>query len=87
MLDVLQGHGGEDHDAVAAAYGTRALIADSIYRSSGIAGLKRFAQVTGPPANVIATLPSYIAGMGADPNLWWRSATAAAVKRTASAGN
>jgi hypothetical protein len=87
MLDVLQGRGGEDHDAVGAFYGTRALIADSIYRSSGIAGLKRFAQVTGAPADLIATLPSYIAGMGSDPNLWWRSATAAAVKRTASAGN
>jgi len=87
MLDLLQGRGGEDHDAVAALYGTRALIADSIYRSSGIPGLKRFAQVTGAPADLVATLPSYIAGMGADPNLWWRSETAAAVKRTAPAGN
>ena len=87
MLDVLQGHGGEGHDAVAAFYGTRALIADSIYRSTGIPGLKRFAQVSGPPADLIATLPGYIAGMGADPNLWWRSETAAAVKRTAPAGN
>jgi hypothetical protein len=87
MLDVLQGGGGEDHEAVVALYGTRALIADSIYRSSGIPGLKRFAQVTGAPADLIATLPSYIAGMGADPNLWWRSETAAAVKRTAPAGN
>ncbi len=85
LLDVLQGRGGEDHDAVAAFYGTRALIADSIYRSAGIAGLKRFAQVTGAPADLIATLPSYITGMGADPNLWWRSETAAAVKRMASA--
>jgi len=87
MLDVLQGRGGEDHDAVAAFYGTRALIADSIYRSSGIPGLKRFAQVTGAPADLIATLPNYIAGMGDDPNLWWRSETAAAVKRTAPASN
>ena len=87
LLDVLQGRGGEDHEAVAAFYGTRALIADSIYRSSGISGLKRFAKVTGAPADVIATLPTYITGMAADPNLWWRSATAAAVKRTAPAGN
>jgi hypothetical protein len=87
MLDVLQGGGGEDHDAVVALYGTRALIADSIYRSSGIPGLKRFAQVTGRPADLIVALPGYIAGMGTDPNLWWRSETAAAVKRTAPAGN
>jgi hypothetical protein len=87
MLDVLQGGGGEDHDAVVALYGTRALIADSIYRSSGIPGLKRFAQVTGRPADLIAALPGYIAGMGTDSNLWWRSETAAAVKRTALAGN
>lgn len=87
MLDVLQGGGGDDHDAVVALYGTRALIADSIYRSSGIPGLKRFAQVTGRPADLIAALPSYIAGMGTDSNLWWRSETAAAVKRTAPAGN
>ena len=81
LVDVLQGRGGEDHNAVAATYGTRALIADSIYRSSGITGLKRFAQVTAAPADLIAMLPSYIAGMGADPNLWWRSETAAAVNR------
>jgi hypothetical protein len=87
LLDLFQGRGGEDHEAVAASYGTRALIADSIYRSSGIPGLTRFAQVTGTPAELIATLPSYIAGMGADPNLWWRAETAAAVKRTAPRGN
>lgn len=86
LLDVLQGRG-EGQGAVSASFGTRALIADSIYRSSGIPGLKRFAQLTGAPADLIATLPNYIAGMGADPNLWWRSATAAAVKRIASEGN
>jgi hypothetical protein len=87
LLDLFQGRGGEDHQAVAAFYGTRALIADSIYRSSGIAGLKRFAKVSGPPADLIATLPDYIAGMGADPNVWWRSATTAAVARSATRGN
>ena len=88
MLDVLQGKGGgEGQDAVVAVYGTRALIADSIYRSSGIGGLKRFAQVTGPLPDLIAVLSSYIAGMGVDPNLWWRSATDAAVKRIASGGD
>ena len=77
LLDLLQGGGGEDHHAVVASYGTRALIADSIYRSSGISGLKRFAQLTGRPADLIAALPGYIAGMANDPNLWWRSETAA----------
>ncbi|HJQ54948.1 MAG TPA: hypothetical protein VJ825_14005, partial [Gemmatimonadaceae bacterium] len=87
MLEVLQGGGGDGQDAVLAVYGTRALIVDSIYRNSGIAGLKRFAKVSGSLADLIATLPSYIPGMGADPNQWWRSATAAAVKRTAAAGD
>lgn len=82
LLDLLQGRG-EGEGAVAAFYGTRALIADSIYRSSGIPGLKRFAQVTGAVPDLIAALPNYIAGMGADPNLWWRSATDAAVRRSA----
>jgi hypothetical protein len=84
MLDVLQGAGGVSQETRAAFYGTRALIVDSIYRSSGVPGLKRFAKVTGAPADLIATLPSYIAGMGADPNQWWRSETAAAVKRSES---
>ena len=83
ILDVLQGTAGESED-VRAYHGTAALIADSIYRSSGIAGLRQFAKVTGPPADVIATLPNYIAGMGSDPNLWWRTETAAAVKRSES---
>ena len=87
MLEVLQGVGGVNQDNRAAFYGTRALIADSIYRSSGIPGLKRFARLTGAPADLIAALPSYIAGMSADPNLWWRSETDAAVKRNATAGN
>jgi hypothetical protein len=86
MLDVLQG-AAQGPDARAAFYGTRALIIDSIYRSSGIPGLKRFAQVTGAPADLIAKLPAYVAEMGVDPNLWWRTATAAAVKRSAVAGN
>jgi hypothetical protein len=81
MLEVLQGGGGDGEDGVLAVYGTRALIVDSIYRNSGVAGLKRFAKVSGSLADLIATLPSYIAGMGNDPNQWWRSATAAAVKR------
>ena len=86
LLEVLEGRG-EGEGAVAASYGTRALIADSIYRSSGLSGLKRFAQATGAPADLVATLPTYIAGMGADPNQWWRSATAVAVKRIAGEGN
>lgn len=87
MLDVLRGAGGEDHQAVAAAYGTRALIADSIFRSSGIPGLKRFAQISAGVPDVVAALPNYITGMGSDPNAWWRSATDAAVKRDAVTGN
>ncbi|HJQ11995.1 MAG TPA: hypothetical protein VJ840_13280 [Gemmatimonadaceae bacterium] len=87
MLDVLSGVGGVGQENRAAFYGTRALIADSIYRSAGIAALKRFAQVTGPLPDLIAKLPTYIAGMDTDPNVWWRSATAAAVQRVAAEGN
>lgn len=83
MLDVLQGTAGDSED-VRAYHGTAALIADSIYRSSGIPGLKQFAKVTGRPADVIATLPNYIKGLGPDVNQWWRSETTAAVKRSES---
>ncbi|HEX6628351.1 MAG TPA: hypothetical protein VF105_10360 [Gemmatimonadaceae bacterium] len=75
MLEVLEGAGGVSQENRAAFYGTRALIVDSIYRASGIAGLKRFAKVSGRPADVLATLPSYIAGMGQDSNLWWKQET------------
>ena len=83
ILDVLQGTAGDSED-FRAYHGTAALIADSIYRSSGISGLKQFAKVTGRPADVIATLPNYIRGFGPDVNQWWRSETAAAVKRSES---
>ena len=83
ILDVLQGTAGDSED-VRAYHGTAALIADSIYRSSGIAGLKEFAKVTGRPADVIAALPNYVGGLGPDVNQWWRSETAAAVKRSES---
>ena len=83
MLDVLQGTAGDSED-FRAYHGTAALIADSIYRSSGIPGVKQFAKVTGRPADVIAALPDYIKGLGPDVNQWWRTETAAAVKRAES---
>lgn len=72
---VLQGGGGEGQDAVMAIYGTRGLIVDSIYRSSGIAGLREFGKIAGPPTELIKELPKYIKGMDPDPNQWWKQET------------
>ena len=63
----------------------RAGILDRNYSEEAVP--KRFAKVSGAPADLIATLPSYISGMGTDPNQWWRSATAAAVKRSGTGGD
>ena len=88
ILDVLQGRSGAGTEmAHAAFYGTSALIVDSVYRRSGIVGLKRFAQVAAPLPDLIASLPNYVADMGSDPNAWWRTATDAAVKRSGATGN
>jgi hypothetical protein len=75
LTQVLQGGGGEGQDAVLALYATRGLIVDSIYRSSGIAGLREFGKLGGPPAEVIKALPEYIKGMDQDPNRWWKQET------------
>jgi hypothetical protein len=81
LLELLQGGGGDGHDAVIAAYATRALIIDSIYRNSGIAGLRQFGKVPGRLADVIKTLPSYIKGMNQDVSQWWREETDRALRR------
>jgi hypothetical protein len=81
LLQLLQGEGGEGHDTVIALYATRALIIDSIYRNSGIAGLRQFGKVSGRPADVIKALPTYIGGMNQDVSQWWREETDRALKR------
>lgn len=66
--DTLQGV-----DASTVLYATRGLIVDSIYRQSGIPGLRRFALVSGTDDQLIAALPSYISEIGTDINQWWRT--------------
>jgi hypothetical protein len=69
------------HAGVVALYATRGLIVDTIYRQSGIDGLRRFAQVAGSPIDIIKILPTYINGIGGDVNRWWRAETDSAVRR------
>src|SRR4051812_35597814 len=58
MQEVLQGAGPGGNEAVLALYATRGLIVDSVYRRSGIPGLRRFAEVSGGPAEIIKVLPN-----------------------------
>jgi hypothetical protein len=81
MGAVLNGQAPGGEDATTAQYATSGLIVDSIYRRSGIEGLRRFAQVRGSPNDIIKTLPDYIGGIGGDIDRWWRTETEAALKR------
>jgi hypothetical protein len=79
--DVLNGEAPGGEDATSALYATSGLIVESIYRSSGIAGVRRFAQVRGSPNDIIRVLPDYINGIGGDIDQWWRAETEAALRR------
>jgi hypothetical protein len=81
MAEVLNGEAPGGEGATSALYATSGLIVDSIFRRSGIEGLRRFAQIRGTPAEIIKVLPDYIGGAGADIDQWWRSETQAALKR------
>lgn len=80
MAEVLSGDAPGGEDATTALYATSGLIVDSIYRQSGIAGLRRFARVRGSPNDIIKLLPDYISGTAGDIDRWWRSETAAVLK-------
>jgi hypothetical protein len=73
-MEVLQGKA-QSLDEGVALNATRGLIVDSIYRSSGIAGLKEFARTPGRDTELIKTLPKYIKGMDENPDKWWREET------------
>jgi hypothetical protein len=77
LQELLQGGAPGGNDAVLAVYATRGLIVDSVYRRSGIPGLRRLAAVSGSPAEVIKVLPDYIDGIGDDVSRWWRAETEA----------
>lgn len=81
MAEVLNGDAPGGQDATNALYTTSGLIVNSIYRQSGIAGLRRFAQVRGSPDDIIKVLPNYINGIGGNINQWWRAETEATLKR------
>jgi hypothetical protein len=74
LMEVLQGRA-QTLDEGVALNATRGLIVDSIYRSSGMAGLKEFARTAGRDTELINTLPKYIKGMGENPDKWWREET------------
>jgi hypothetical protein len=67
-------------DAGVALNATRGLIVDEIFRTSGIAGLRRFAKERGSTADILKTLPSYLPGAG-NTSDWWRAKTTEAVER------
>ena len=75
ITDLFAGTPPHGHEGVVALYATRGLIIDSIYRQSGIAGLRRFAEVGGPPSDIIKILPNYINGIAGDIDRWWRART------------
>ena len=79
--ELFNGSPAGGYDAVAALYATRGLIVESIYRRSGIGGLRRFAQARGSPSEILKTLPSYVDGAGSDLNKWWRVAAKEAALR------
>lgn len=81
LLQMFDGEPPGGHDGTIALYATRGLIVDSIYRRSGIEGLRRFALVSGSAIDIIKSLPSYVSGISGDINQWWRAETEAALKR------
>lgn len=81
LVQMLNGDAPGGEDATTALYATSGLIVDSVYRNSGIAGLRRFAEVRGSPDDIIKVLPEYIHGIGSDVDGWWRSETREALAR------
>lgn len=81
LVQVLNGDAPGGEDATAALYATSGLIVDSVFRESGIAGLRRFAQVRGSPDDIVKLLPEFIHGTGGNVDRWWRSETQRALGR------
>ncbi|MEO8908773.1 MAG: hypothetical protein ABI408_00905 [Gemmatimonadaceae bacterium] len=60
-------------------YATGALIVDSVYRQTGIAGLRSFAQVNNDPKALLAALPTQLGLVTSDRDAldrWWRAQAA-----------
>jgi len=62
-----------------AFYATGALVVDSVYRLTGIAGLRALAQLNGDPKSLLAALPGQLRLSGPDEaalDRWWRAKAA-----------
>lgn len=81
MAQVLNNMAPGGEDATTALYATSGLIIEAVYRHSGISGLRRFGQLRGEPNDIIKALPQYINETGDDVDQWWKSETAAALRR------
>ena len=77
LSEVLTGIAPGGSVASDAMYTSSAIIVQAIYRRSGIAGLRRFAAVSGGPDKVLQRVPEFL-GLGGDQTLddWWRAETA-----------
>jgi hypothetical protein len=83
LAEALNGDAPGGEDGTTALYASSGLIIDSIYRRFGVAGIRRFAKVTGTPEDIIKVLPDYVSNWdsrGAD--AWWRSEAERALHRT-----
>jgi hypothetical protein len=67
--------------ATAALYATVGLIVEAIYRRSGVAGVRHFAELAGESTLLLARVPEFVGAVGPDLSAWWRSEAAAAARR------
>lgn len=86
LYEFLGGSAPGGHESTVALYATRGLVAESIYRSQGIAGLRAFSQLMGSSAEVIRRLPEFVdgiagaGGINGDLDRWWHE-VAGSVRR------
>lgn len=82
MAQVLSGAAPGGAAASDAMYTTGAVIMQTIYERSGIAGVRRFASVSGTVDQQLAALPEYVGPVGRGGlDAWWRAETAKLVAR------
>jgi len=79
LSDLLVGTPPDGHAGVLALYATRGLIIDSIYRHSGIEGVKQFGRVEASEEEMVKLVPSLVGANGQGINEWWRAETQRAV--------
>jgi hypothetical protein len=70
---------GTPEDQTDAFYATGALIVDTVYRRSGVTGLRALAQLNRDPKVLVAALPAELGLADSDPDAldhWWRTQAA-----------